>query len=525
MKTFSLLLEGNDVDTGKYEYFPYLDKYLLDPKITNEAVLSLRRGTGLMLDAEDYIYSRNCVGHDEENQIAIRSAYKAFEIFRKTSSRARSKIFRDMYDQLLKKKEEFLDILVIEGHPRKLAEWEFEGMMIGSDPETIDFYFSNIRREVGRDSSEIVYWSRKPDGVVGLIPPGNASASNSYNAILAFITGNTVIVKPPLKMSASTIFLWKEVVWKTLMANGAPPGTVNIITGNSQKILNAWMESPLVSDVIYFGKSKKGLELGKQIYGVGKKPILELSGNDIFMTWKDADIEGASKSLLDCFMGSTQICMVPKIALIHASIYDKFVESFLGKVKALKFGMPSDKETIFSPVGTIPEFYEFLEDALSKGAKMIHGGKRVDHNGQPCEKGVYLEPTLLEVNDTADFKSMTCCKEEIFFPLLPLVRVSGTDEEIFSKMTDIAGGHQYGLRMSLWISNDRYLRKFARALDNTGYFRINTRHIGFSKFLSTHGGTRRSGGPFGEMNYFWHKTSHLQGICRRPTVIEKVVGL
>lgn len=81
-------------------------------------------------------------------------------------------------------------------------------------------------------------------------------------------------------------------------------------------------------------------------------------------------------------------------------------------------------------------------------------------------------------------------------------------------MAYLVNNHGYGLRVSLWVSLAKYLRKFAKELDNCGLLRINSRHVGFSYYLSTHGGTRKSGGPFGEMNYFWQKTSHLQGITR-----------
>ena len=517
MRTFRLLLGGDEFDTGRYDYFPYADSLLLDPGSTKDALVSLKNGPAGR-GPRKHVFGRYCIGQGEDSRKAIKCAHRAFGVFRNTNPKFRRKIFRDMYEILRQKKEDLIDLLIVEGHPRKLAEWEFEGMITGSAPETIDFYFRNIRNEIGRDRSEIVYWSRKPDGVVCLNPPRNAAASNSYNAILALITGNTLVVKPPLKTPISTIFLWKEVVWEALKRNGAPEGVVNIVVGNSQKIMDTWLESPLVRDIIYFGNSDKGLEVGRQVYAAGKKPILELSGNDLFLVWKDADIDGASTSLLDCFMGSTQICMVPKIALIHNAVYDKFVSAFLPKVKALKFGLPSDADTVFSPVGRIPEFYDFLRDAVDKGARIIHGGKRVDFRGEPDEKGQYLEPTLIEVNNTEDFKKMKCCSEEIFFPLLPLVRTTGADDEVFEKMAGLAGAHEYGLRMSLWISSFKYLRKFAKELDNTGYLRINTRHIGFSKYLSTHGGTRRSGGPFGEMNYFWQKTSHLQGISREMNV-------
>ncbi len=513
MQKFTLLIDGKDVDTENYEYFPYVDKIILDYENTRKAIKDAKSNDSKKIN-EEFIFGQYCISGDGENKSAIAAARRAFVEMKKMPLRARQKMFHDMYEILMQKKEDFINILIAEGHPRKLAEWEFEGMEIGSSPETIDFYFSQIRKEIGRHEDEIVYWSRKPDGVVCLNPPRNASASNSYNAILAFITGNTLIVKPPLKNPISTIFLWKNIVWEALKKNGAPNGSVNIVLGNSQKMLDAWLNSPMINDVIYFGNSKKGLDVGKKVYNAGKKPILELSGNDLFIVWKDADLEGAANSLLDCFFGSTQICMVPKIALMHEEIYEKFTRTFTSKVKALKFGLPSDGDTVFSPVGRISEYFEFLNDALVKGARLIYGGKQVDHSGKVSEKGLYVQPTLLEIEDVAKIQTMKCLQEEIFFPLLPLVRVAGGDEDIFEKITNISNIHEYGLRTSLWVSSFKYLRKFVKNLDNTGLLRINTRHIGFSRYLSTHGGTKRTGGPFGEMNYFWQKTSHLQGVTR-----------
>jgi len=113
---------------------------------------------------------------------------------------------------------------------------------------------------------------------------------------------------------------------------------------------------------------------------------------------------------------------------------------------------------------------------------------------------------------------MKCLKEEIFFPLLPLIKISGNNEVVFERMINLVNTHGYGLRVSLWISSAKYLRKFAKQLDNCGIFRINSHHVGFSYYLSTHGGVKKSGGPFGEMNYFWQKTSHLQGVSRTRIV-------
>lgn len=516
MKKFTLLVNGQDLDTGIYEYFPYSDKKISDFETTFRILtrLKLDKISEDSAEAAEYIFAKYCVGREDTNLKAVESAYRAAQEFRKTSLALRKKMLLDCYSLLLKKKEDFIKLLIIEGHPRKLAEWEFEGMRMGTCPETLNFYCKQVRREIGRYNDEILYWSRKPDGVVCMTTPANASASDSYNGILVLITGNTIVVRPSLKAPLSTLFLWKEIVYEAIVKNNCPLGTVNIVVGNPKKIMVEWLDNPWVKDIIFFGDSIRGFEVGAKIFQAGKKPILELSGNDIIAVWKDCNLHKASDSLFDSFLGSTQICMVPKISLIHHEVYKDFSQLLIEKAKTIKVSLPSDPDTILAPVARIKDYFDFLNDALTKGAKLLYGGKRIDYLNCLDPEGMYLQPTILEVSDIADTINMRCIKEEIFFPLLPLIIVTGIDEEVFEKMTRFVNEHNYGIRTSLWISSAKYMRKFAKQLDNCGMLRINSRHIAFSPYLSTHGGTCKSGGPFGEMNYFWQKTSHLQGVSR-----------
>jgi len=514
LETFTLLVDGKDLDTGNYQYFPYAHKVITDFQTTREVIHGLKSGEKPR-GYEDYVYARYCVNEPDTNLKAVDAAYRASQFFRYFPLAARRRIYDDMYDLLIKNKEQIIKLLVLEGHPRKLAEWEFSGMAKGCAKETIAFYKDGIRSEIGKHGKETVYWARKPDGVVCLSPPRNASCSNSFVAALTFLAGNTLIVKPPLRNPISTIYLWKEVVYKALKRNGAPKGTLNIVVGNSEKIMNEWLSSPLVNDIIYFGETEKGLEIGVRAFQNGKKPILELSGNDMLFVWRDARLDQAVASVMDCFLGSTQICMVPKAAIIHAAIYENFEEKLLREVKKLKVGLPSDRETWLSPVAKIAEFFIFLQDAMKNGAELLWGGQRVNYRDVVDQRGTYIRPTLLRILNIDKAMEMKCIKEENFFPLLPLVRVAGaSNQEIFEKMIHIAKSNEYGLRTSVWVSSDYYVRKFIRNIDNSGLLRINSRHVDFSPYLATHGGTGKTGGPFGEMNYIWQKTSHLQGISR-----------
>lgn len=521
MRTYKLLIDGRDVDTGKYEYFPYADKMISEPRETLRIVRELRAGRQPE-NWEAYIYARYCVGTEETNQQAIEAAARASSKYRYFSLSRRKKIMGCLRKLLLEHKKDLIQLMVIEGHPTALAEWEFLGMEKAYEGETISFYHSQLLQEVGRANGESFYLARKPDGVLCVSPPKNAACSNSLLAAFALLGGNTIVVKPPLHAPLSTIFLWRNVIHAAVSSQGAPKGVINIVLGNSKIITDEWLTSPSVNDILYFGDSEQGLDIGLRAFEAGKKPLLELSGNDMLIVWKDANTEEAVSSLVDGFLGSTQICMLPKKGIIHADAYEKFEGQFVKAVQSLQVGLPSDSRTCLSPVTKIKEFYEVLNEAVSKGAELLCGGQRVNFRGVLDKNGVFITPAVIRINYSNEMSSLRCIKEENFFPLIPLIRLDSSDQdarvrdkEIFDQMIEMVNGNAYGLRVSAWVRSEPTLYKFAKKIDKGGLLRINTRHVGFSPFLSSHGGTGKTGGPYGEMNYVWQKTTHLQGITIR----------
>ena len=522
MKKFTLLINGNDVDTGKYEYFPYATKAVIDFKTTRKIIKDLKNGD-LPLKTEEYIYAKYCLGDEKLCQEAISAAYAASKIYKNFPLDKRRRIMGDIHDLLVENREEIIKLFIIEGHPLKLAEWEFEGMERGVAPETLDLYKEQVWKQIGKIGQETLYLARKADGVVCLNPPKNAPTSNSFVATGVLLSGNAIIVKPPLRCPISLMYVWKNIVNEALKRNGAPDGVVNIVIGNSVKLLEEWLSNPAVNTIFHFGESDRGIDIGKRAYMAGKKTILELSGNDMLFVWKDADIEKSTDALLDAFLGSTQICMVPKNAIIHEDIYDDFCKVMFAKVKAMKVGLPDDPGTCLSPVIKIPEYFEFLKDAKAKGAEIICGGRRISYKGEEDARGMYIDPTLVRIEDEIKGSEMLCIREENFFPLLPLLKINSTsnkperadktkDDIIFAKMVDMSENNNYGLRISAWIKSKEYINKFMHEMHNSGLLRINSRHVGFSLYIGTHGGTKKSGGPFGEMTYICERSSHLQGI-------------
>ncbi|MCX7661360.1 MAG: aldehyde dehydrogenase family protein, partial [Candidatus Omnitrophica bacterium] len=231
MKKFTLLVGGKDLDTGIYEYFPYADKYISDFKTTFRILTQLKLGkiSEESPQVNGYIFAKYCINEEDTNLKAIEAAYKASKEYRYFSVARRKKIFKDIISLLKKYRKEVVDLLIIEGHPKKLAEWETEGMLRGGEDATINFYKQQIMKKVGKENEENLYLIRKPDGVLCVVPPRNAPVSNSIIAVSALFAGNCLIIKPPLKNPLSTIYVWKDIVYKAAIDNGAPKGVINIV--------------------------------------------------------------------------------------------------------------------------------------------------------------------------------------------------------------------------------------------------------------------------------------------------------
>ena len=363
-----------------------------------------------------------------------------------------------------------------------------------------------------------VVLSRKPDGVVCLNPPQNAAGSNSALGFYSLLAGNTLVVKAPRSTPLSVMFVYHEVVAPILERHGAPAGTLNIISGDTRRILRQWMQSPLVDDVMFFGDSAVGVKIGSDCVAAGKKAILELSGNDGIVVWRDADLEAAAAAMCECFYGSSQICMVPKYAIVHPEVADELIELLLERVRDIRPGYPEDPDVVLSPVLKADRFFDYLAEARESGAEILSGGQRLGVDGEPSAVGLFIDPTVVRVSGLEDARSLNCVREETFFPLLPVVVPrGGGDASLLDEVITFLNANPYGLRNSLWSSDEEIVERFVTEVHNAGLLKVNDSHIGFSPVLATHGGTGATGGPYGELHYPILRTSHLQGAAIAPS--------
>lgn len=364
---------------------------------------------------------------------------------------------------------------------------------------------------------------RKADGVVGVVPPQNASASTSLLGVGALIGGNTVVVKVPRSSALATTWVWREVVVGVLEKFGGPAAAVNLICSAPQPVLASWLDPAAgVDDLLFVGGSRRGLDIGRRAHDAGKKPVLELAGNDTLVVWTGADTALAARAAAECFLGSAQICMVPKRVVVHPDVAAEFTAELLEVVRGLRPGDPDDEDTVLSPVLDPTGFREVLDEALAAGADLLHGGRRLGIDGEPDDLGVFLEPTLVRLHRRGGtVPALRAVDEETFFPLLPLVVWdTAPGEDATATMLAFTQENAYGLRNSLWTSDPDVVARFT-ALRGGGILKVNDSHVGFAPHLPTHGGTGLTGGPFGEVNYPALRTTHLQAISDATAVLPR----
>jgi acyl-CoA reductase-like NAD-dependent aldehyde dehydrogenase len=512
VRSYSSYIGNRDVNGAGWVYTVTARSLLEDVF----ASVSLKRALEADPDSTElnhpYVVGRCAVAGPDDVEASLNAATEAAPRWAAVSLEKRLRLGAMFREVLVREREAFLRILVAEAHPRKLAEWEFSCLLQVYSPESISFYADQMHTEFAYGNRRLIV-RRQPDGVVCVNPPQNAPAPSAALAVLALMAGNAVVVRAPRSIPLSTMYVLRDLVAPLLTELGAPPGTLNVVCGKPREMIDRWLRHPGVDDIFYFGGSHEGLKFQAECVALGKKPILELAGNDGVVVWHDADLPMAAEAITECFFGSGQICMVPNYVIAHPSIAEELLTLIIKAAAEIRPGFPDQPDVLLSPVRRSEKFFTLLHQALERGAQLVCGGERIELDGTVSETGVFLQPTVLRVDGLADARRVDAVRHETFFPLLPVVVPEPTsDAELLDLVVDYLNSNEYGLRNSLWCGSDEIVERFVREVSNGGLLKVNDSHIGFLPYLPTHGGTGLTSGVYGEANYPILKTSHQQGV-------------
>jgi len=308
-------------------------------------------------------------------------------------------------------------------------------------------YFANVSSQLSGQiipvpASVISMTVREPMGVVGCIIPWNYPLiTMAWKIAPALISGNTVVLKPSAWASLSIIKLTQIIEQADL-----PKGVINVVTGNGQNVGRVLAEDANVDMLSFTGGTTTGQEVMRLAANTTKKLCLELGSKSPNIVFADCDVEAAlGGTMSSIFMNQGQMCTAGARLLLEDKIYSKFIDQLVRKTKNLEIGNSLNYETDFGPL-IIFEHREkvlgFIETGKKEGAKLVCGGKIP--STKELKDGFFLEPTIFtDVNN-----SMTIAREEIFGPVLSVLRFSEVEEAI-----QIANDTQYGLAAMVWTKD------------------------------------------------------------------------
>jgi len=411
-----------------------------------------------------------------ETRRAIDAANAAMPAWRKMLAKERAAILRRWFDLMMANQDDLARLMTAEqGKP--LAESKGE---IAYAASFIEWFAEEAKRVYGdtipthRGDARIVV-TKEPVGVCAAITPWNFPAAMiTRKAGPALAAGCTMVIKPAT-MTPYSAFAMAELAERA----GVPKGVLSVVTGSASGIGGEMTSNPIVRKLTFTGSTEIGKMLMEQCAGTVKKMSMELGGNAPFIVFDDADLDAAVEGAMQSkFRNTGQTCVCANRVLAQSGIYDAFVEKLGKAVAALRVGDGLQGETDQGPLieeASLAKVQEHIQDAVSKGAKVVQGGNK------HALGGLFHEPTLL-ANVTRDMK---VAKEETFGPLAPVFKFD-TEEECIAMANDT----EFGLACYYYTKDLGRTWRMSEALEY-GIVGINTGII--STEVAPFGGMKESG--------------------------------
>lgn len=394
----------------------------------------------------------------EDVELALDAAHAAFETWGKTSVTERSNILLKIADRI----DANLELLayaetVDNGKP--IRETLAADIPLASDH--FRYFAGCIRAQEGAlsdiDQNTVAYHYHEPLGVVGQIIPWNFPVlMAAWKVAPALAAGNCVVLKPAESTPVSILILM-EVIGDLL-----PPGVLNIVNGYGREAGMPLATSKRIAKIAFTGSTVTGRAIAQAAASNLIPATLELGGKspNVFF----ADIMDQDDSFLDkCIEGLVlfafnqgEVCTCPSRALIQESIYDRFMERVLPRVKAIKQGNPLDTEIMIGAQASkiqLDKILSYMVIGKQEGAQVLTGGAQAMLGGD-LAGGYYVQPTLLKGHN-----KMRVFQEEIFGPVLAVTTFKDEADALAQ-----ANDTPYGLGAGVWSRNGNVAYRMGRAI-------------------------------------------------------------
>jgi aldehyde dehydrogenase (NAD+) len=398
---------------------------------------------------------------------AVAAAFQAFSSFQHTSKEERIELLNNIISEYENRYDDFVQAITEEmGAPLWLSEKAQASTGIKNIHETLDA-LKDYQFEKPEGDYTLI---KEPIGVIGMITPWNWPMNQITTKVSAALAAGCTMVLKPSEISPYCAMLLAEV----FDAAGVPDGVFNVVNGYGPTVGAALSEHPDVAMMSFTGSTRAGIAVAQASAVSVKRVHQELGGKSSNIILDDvADLEKSVKGGAGhCFLNSGQSCNAPTKMLVSAQNYDKAVEVAIQTANSTTVGDPQ-REFRIGPIANKAQYEKILrmiEIGIEEGARLVAGGIE---KPEGYEKGYYVRPTVF-ADVTND---MTIAKEEIFGPVLSIIKYDNENEAI-----EIANDTEYGL--AGYVQGEpEHAKEVARKI-RAGQVIIN-------------GGARGTGAPFG----------------------------
>lgn len=427
-------------------------------------------------------------GTREDVGRAVFAARAAQPGFARLTAFERGGLCHRIADQIQRRREALAAYLTLEQgkpyHAEALGEVDTTAAMFRLAAEDITRLETAVIPSA--DRAKRILTIRQPRGVYGVITPWNFPLAIPAEYLSAGLAAGNAIVWVPAPTTAGCAVRLMECLLET----GVPDGIVNLVTGDGAEVGDEVAGHPGVDAIGFTGSSATGMLVSRR--AAGKPQLLELGGNAPTIVLADADVAQAARRVgRGAFRNAGQICDSTERILVHRDIHDGFVDALLDVAGEFRLGDPREPQTTLGPLNNVRparQVDRHVDDALSKGARLLTGGHAED--GRPTP--LYYPATVVD-GVTPD---MLFNLEETFGPVAPVLVFADADEAVA-----IANSAPSGLVAALFTRDIQKAFRIAEQL-HAGIVNINESsaywqpHTPFGGYSGKSSGVGRLGGRY-----------------------------
>ena len=369
-------------------------------------------------------------GTKEDVDIAVEAASEAFQTYSNFSKDQKIAIFESIIKEYEARLPEMAEVISDEmGAPMWLSNVAQAASGLGHFKTTLN-YLKSFEFEKDDDGFTL---RKEPIGVVGMITPWNWPINQVSTKVASALAAGCTMVLKPSEISPFCAMLLAEI----LDSSSLPKGVFNLVNGYGPIVGAALSEHKSIDMMSFTGSTRAGIAVAQASAKNVKRVSQELGGKSANIILDDANIEKAvAAGVSHCFLNSGQSCNAPTRMLVSEKNYDLAVSVAKEVAEKTIVGDPKDENTRIGPISNKTQYEKILrliQIGIDEGASLVTGGVERPEN---LEKGYYVKPTVF-ADVTND---MTIAKEEIFGPVICLIKYSSEEEAI-----EIANDTEYGL--------------------------------------------------------------------------------